>query len=157
MKPDPDRIRHWLEEVPDPEIPAISVIDLGVVRKIEWRGDRLEIAITPTYSGCPANRAIVRDIEDCLRSHGLQKIRFRTSLFPPWTSDWLSDKARIKLAESGIAPPAEHPSSRSGRPQRCPQCGDERLTRISEFGSTPCKSLWRCERCHEPFDYFKCI
>ncbi|MBF2760699.1 MAG: phenylacetate-CoA oxygenase subunit PaaJ [Ectothiorhodospiraceae bacterium AqS1] len=157
MKADPERIRHWLEEVPDPEIPAISVIDLGVVRKIEWQGERLEIAITPTYSGCPANQAIVRDIEDCLRSHGVSEIRFRTELFPPWSSDWLSEKARIRLAKSGIAPPAADPSSRSGRPQRCPQCEGERLIRISEFGSTPCKSLWRCEDCLEPFDYFKCI
>ncbi len=157
MKPDPEEIRRWLEGVPDPEIPALSVIDLGVVRAIEWHGERLEIALTPTYSGCPANRVIARDIEDCLRAKGIGDLRFRTRLFPPWTSAWLSDKGRRKLAESGIAPPAADSSGRSGAPQRCPRCGGERLTRVSEFGSTPCKSLWRCEDCHEPFDYFKCI
>lgn len=142
----------WLDEVPDPEIPVISVVDLGIVRDVAWDGDTLEIAVTPTYSGCPATSVIAMDIETALRDRGLDQIRIRTQIAPPWTTDWLSDKGRARLEEYGIAPPRP-----AGGPERCPRCHSTDLTRVSQFGSTPCKAHWRCNACLEPFDYFKCI
>ncbi len=152
MLAEPETIMQWLHEVPDPEIPVISVVDLGVIRDIQWLDDTLEIAVTPTYSGCPATKIIALDIETALRDKGVAKLRVRTQLSPPWTTDWLTDSAREKLQAYGIAPP--HPA---GGPKSCPRCGSEQLTRMSQFGSTPCKAQWRCDACLEPFDYFKCI
>lgn len=145
-------IWSWLDEVPDPEIPVISVVDLGIVRDVAWQGDTLEVAVTPTYSGCPATSVIAMDIETALHDRGVRNVKIRTQIAPPWTTDWLSDKGRAKLAAFGIAPP-----SPAGGPEACPHCGSERLTRVSQFGSTPCKAHWRCDDCLEPFDYFKCI
>ena len=152
MTPDLPTIWDWLDQVPDPEIPVISVVDLGIVRKVAWDGDTLEIAVTPTYSGCPATSVIAMDIETVLYDRGVRNVRITKQIAPPWTTDWLSDKGRAKLTEYGIAPP-----SPAGGPDACPRCGGTQLTRISQFGSTPCKAHWRCDDCLEPFDYFKCI
>jgi ring-1,2-phenylacetyl-CoA epoxidase subunit PaaD len=141
-----------LEQVPDPEIPVISVTDLGIVRDVIWDGDTLEVSVTPTYSGCPATSVIAMDIETALKDHGVTDVRIKTLLSPAWTTDWLTDDARIKLEKYGIAPPKP-----SGGPDRCPQCKSTDVTRVSQFGSTPCKAQWRCNDCLEPFDYFKCI
>ncbi|MEL6587037.1 MAG: 1,2-phenylacetyl-CoA epoxidase subunit PaaD [Pseudomonadota bacterium] len=136
----------------DPEIPVISVVDLGVVRAVDWVGDRLDVTVTPTYSGCPATRVISCDIEAALRDHGIRDVQVKTQIAPPWTTDWLSDKGRTRLRDYGIAPP-----SPSGGPDACPQCGSADVTCVSQFGSTPCKAQWRCQSCLEPFDYFKCL
>jgi ring-1,2-phenylacetyl-CoA epoxidase subunit PaaD len=151
-RPSVDQVWEWLCFVPDPEIPVVSVVDLGIVRGVEWQGDTLCVSITPTYSGCPATSIISLDIETALRNHGLHKIEMKRQISPPWTTDWISDDARGKLEKYGIAPP-----QLTGEPERCPQCGGSHLERISQFGSTPCKALWRCQTCLEPFDYFKCI
>ncbi len=151
MNPSLDQIWQWLAQVPDPEIPVISVVDLGIVRGVAWQGDRLEIAITPTYSGCPATTVISADIESALRQNGIENIAINQQLAPAWTTDWLSDAGREKLQKYGIAPPQAN-----GAPQSCPQCNSTDLEKISQFGSTPCKALWRCKTCLEPFDYFKC-
>ncbi len=151
-QPPVETIWRWLDDVPDPEIPVISVVDLGIVRDVIWQGDTLEVSITPTYSGCPATSIINLDIETALRGHGVEKITLKRTLSPPWTTDWLSDKGRARLEEYGIAPPRA-----AGGPQRCPRCKSEKLERVSQFGSTPCKAHWRCLDCLEPFDYFKCI
>ncbi|MEM1299196.1 MAG: 1,2-phenylacetyl-CoA epoxidase subunit PaaD [Pseudomonadota bacterium] len=142
----------WLDEVPDPEIPVISVVDLGIVREVAWHGEDLQIAITPTYSGCPATSVISMDIETALRARGIDRVRVSQQLSPAWTTDWLSDKGRARLEEYGIAPPTA-----AGQPERCPLCQSANVERISQFGSTPCKAQWRCRDCLEPFDYFKCI
>ena len=152
MKPGIAQIWDWLDQVPDPEIPAISVVDLGIVRGVAWDGGTLEVAVTPTYSGCPATSVISMDIETAMIDRGIEKIRIKTQISPPWTTDWLSDKGRAKLEDYGIAPPRA-----AGGPTRCPRCKSENLDRISQFGSTPCKAQWRCLDCLEPFDYFKCI
>lgn len=151
-RPTTDQIWGWLDAVPDPEIPVISVVDLGIVRGVEWDGETLEVAVTPTYSGCPATTIIAFDIETALRDHGIDSIRIKTRIAPAWTTDWLTDKGRRKLETYGIAPPRA-----AGGPERCPHCKSEDVERISQFGSTPCKAQWRCTDCLEPFDYFKCI
>lgn len=151
-KPSLEEVWTWLEEVPDPEIPVISVVDLGVVRDIQWQDEILEVTITPTYSGCPAMAVIALDIETELAKNGLNNFQLKTKIAPAWTTDWLSKKGRARLEEYGIAPPQV-----SGGPERCPNCKSEQVEKISQFGSTPCKAQWRCKECLEPFDYFKCI
>ena len=151
-RPNTEDIWAWLDEVPDPEIPVISVVDLGIVRDVNWQGDRLEVAVTPTYSGCPATTVISLDIERALRDRGIEDLSIRTQIAPAWTSEWLSEKGRDKLTEYGIAPPTP-----AGGPEACPRCGSASVEKISQFGSTPCKAQWRCQSCLEPFDYFKCI
>ncbi|MGJ8616551.1 MAG: 1,2-phenylacetyl-CoA epoxidase subunit PaaD [Sulfitobacter sp.] len=150
--PTTDQVWEWLDAVPDPEIPVISVVDLGIVRGVTWDADVLEIAVTPTYSGCPATAVIALDIETALKDHGIEKVRIKTQISPAWTTDWLSEKGRAKLEAYGIAGPRA-----AGGPERCPLCKSENLEKISQFGSTPCKAQWRCTDCLEPFDYFKCI
>ena len=153
VSPDLPQIWSWLDQVPDPEIPVISVVDLGIVRNLHWADDdTLEVTVTPTYSGCPATSVIAMDIETALRDHGVADVRIKTQIAPPWTTDWLSDKGRARLNDYGIAPP-----SPAGGPDACPRCGSAQLERVSQFGSTPCKAHWRCLTCLEPFDYFKCI
>lgn len=151
-KPTTDDIWTWLDTVPDPEIPVISVVDLGIVRDVAWAGDTLEVAVTPTYSGCPATSVISLDIETALRERGIEHLSILRRLSPAWSSDWLSVKGRAKLEDYGIAPPRA-----AGGPDRCPLCKSTDVERISQFGSTPCKAQWRCRTCLEPFDYFKCI
>lgn len=152
MRPSLEQIWDWLDRVPDPEIPVISVVDLGIVRDVAWDANTLVVAVTPTYSGCPATSVIAMDIETALRDHGLKNIRIHTQIAPPWTTDWLSDKGRARLEDYGIAPP-----SPSGGPDACPRCKSHDVTKVSQFGSTPCKAHWRCQNCLEPFDYFKCL
>ena len=157
-----ERLRALLSQVADPEIPVISVLDLGVVRHLLQRTDgTIEVGVAPTYSGCPATPAIKADIVRALERAGF-RVAAVDVLSPPWTSDWISADGRSKLALYGIAPPAEA----VGSPRRllqpdpvvaCPRCGSKQTAKQSEFGSTPCKALYRCEACLEPFDYFKCI
>lgn len=151
-RPEEAEIWGWLDAVPDPEIPVISLVDLGIIRDVKWVGNALEVTVTPTYSGCPATSVINMEIERALRDHGVEEIVLKRQISPPWTTDWLSDKGRAKLEDYGIAPPQP-----AGGPERCPHCGGTHLERISQFGSTPCKAQWRCKDCLEPFDYFKCI
>ena len=147
-----DQIWDWLDAVPDPEIPVISVVDLGVVRDVVVSGEGVEVTITPTYIGCPAMSMIALDIETALAQKGVEKITLKTQIAPAWTTDWLSAKARARLEDYGIAPPQV-----AGGPKHCPRCKSPNVERISQFGSTPCKAQWRCQSCMEPFDYFKCI
>jgi ring-1,2-phenylacetyl-CoA epoxidase subunit PaaD len=145
---DTNGIWDILREVPDPEIPVLSVVDLGIVREVS--ADR--VAITPTYTGCPATEVIGRDIRAALDAAGFGDVRIDTALSPPWTTDWITEEGRRKLAAYGIAPPMP----RGQRVPACPQCGSADTEEISRFGSTPCKALWRCRACAEPFDLFKC-
>jgi len=142
-------IWQWLAEVPDPEIPVLSVVDLGIIRGVEV-GEAVLVKVTPTYSGCPATSIINLDIEAKLRENGVQNLRLETQIAPPWTTAWITPDAHEKLRAYGIAPP------RSG-PPRCPRCGSTKTTLVSKFGSTPCKSHYKCADCLEPFDAFKCI
>lgn len=151
-RPAPEEIMSWLDAVPDPEIPAISLVDLGIIRDVSWAGETLEVTVTPTYSGCPATSVINFEIEKALRDNGIEQLKLKRQLSPPWTTDWLSEKGREKLEAYGIAPPQP-----AGGPKHCPRCQSEDLERLSQFGSTPCKAQWRCKSCLEPFDYFKCI
>jgi ring-1,2-phenylacetyl-CoA epoxidase subunit PaaD len=156
------RLREVLAGVPDPEIPVLSVLDLGVVRHLRERADgTIEVGVSPTYSGCPATRVIKADIIQALERNGFRAVAV-DALSPPWTSDWISEEGRRKLVEFGIAPPAEAVTGvrRLLQPDlaiACPRCHSMSTTKLSEFGSTPCKALYRCESCLEPFDYFKCI
>jgi ring-1,2-phenylacetyl-CoA epoxidase subunit PaaD len=151
-----ERIRHILDTVPDPEIPVISVTELGIVRDI--RPAPPAVVITPTYTGCPATAVIEQSIRDALDTAGFGEVAIRTELSPPWTTDWISDAGRQKLRDYGIAPPPRGSASSSLRsdPVECPQCGSLDTSEVSRFGSTPCKALWRCHSCLEPFDRFKC-
>ncbi|MEM7058322.1 MAG: 1,2-phenylacetyl-CoA epoxidase subunit PaaD [Pseudomonadota bacterium] len=142
----------WLEDVPDPEIPVISVVDLGVIRDVDVTGDSVTVTVTPTYSGCPAMTMIALDIEVALAKQGVEKVDFKTRLSPAWTTDWMSEKGRSRLEGYGIAPPQP-----AGGPERCPHCKSTDVERVSQFGSTACKAQWRCRECLEPFDYFKCL
>jgi ring-1,2-phenylacetyl-CoA epoxidase subunit PaaD len=164
-----------LEQVPDPEIPVVSIRELGILRDVTLDGETVEVVITPTYSGCPAMQAIEEDVLAALRAAGIAQARVRTVLSPPWSTDWITPEAREKLRSYGIAPPAPRSAeeNRSGgvkveffRPQQidfgrqsappaCPQCGSRHTELLSQFGSTSCKALYRCLDCREPFDYFK--
>lgn len=163
--PDIDQIWDWLKAVPDPEIPVVSVVDLGIVRNVTWDGDVLNVEITPTYSGCPATGVIALDIETALLKNGLENINIRTVLSPAWTTVWISESGRQKLKAYGIVPPAEGDNcagmiSLTGSKQaniECPLCQSGDVERISQFGSTPCKASYRCKSCLEPFDYFKAL
>ncbi|MGQ0533119.1 MAG: 1,2-phenylacetyl-CoA epoxidase subunit PaaD [Caulobacteraceae bacterium] len=150
-----ETIERILSDIPDPEIPCVSVLDLGIVREI--RDDR--VVITPTYTGCPATIAIERMIREALDAHGFAGVVIETTLSPPWSTDWISDDGREKLRAYGIAPPpkgAAAASLKNQQPAECPRCGSTQTVEISRFGSTPCKALWRCTACAEPFDRFKC-
>lgn len=150
-----DLIAEILRDVPDPEIPAVSVVDLGIVRDISADS----VTITPTYTGCPATIAIEQSIRRALDAAGFAHVRIETTLSPPWSTDWISDDGREKLRAYGIAPPPRGSGSSSLKnetPAECPRCGSTQTEEISRFGSTPCKALWRCRACAEPFDRFKC-
>ena len=155
------RRRAWdiAASVVDPEIPVLTIADLGVLREVEIEDGRVEVAITPTYSGCPAMNMIAVEIALALENAGFPKAKVRTVLSPAWTTDWMSEEGRRKLREYGIAPPMPASSRRAlfgVQAVACPQCGSENTELLSEFGSTSCKALWRCKSCREPFDYFKC-
>ena len=145
--------------VVDPEIPVLTIADLGVLRDVAINDGCVEIAITPTYSGCPAMNMIKLEIELALERDGFHNAKVRTVLSPAWTTDWMSEDGRRKLREYGMAPPQAASTRRAlfGVEQvACPQCGSGDTEVLSEFGSTSCKALWRCRNCREPFDYFKC-
>lgn len=143
--------------VPDPEIPAISVVDLGIVRSARIEDGAAVVAITPTYSGCPATSAIALSIDAALRAAGFARVRIETLLSPPWTTDWISAEGREKLRRYGIAPPDALACAGLAARPACPRCGSSRTEEVSRFGSTPCKAHWRCADCLEPFDRFKAI
>jgi ring-1,2-phenylacetyl-CoA epoxidase subunit PaaD len=154
-------IRDLVATVPDPEIPVVTIDDLGILRDVRVGGDgAIEVDITPTYSGCPAMEAIRSDIEHRLAAAGHDRARVRLVLAPAWTTDWISEAGREKLAEFGIAPPTGSAPHRTGPVPltlsvRCPRCGSPDTRELSRFGSTACKALWRCDACREPFDHFK--
>lgn len=145
-----------LAQVPDPELPTVSVVELGIAREVQYAGGRLVVTITPTYSGCPAMREIENDVRARL-SERFDDVEVRTVLSPPWTTDWITPAGRTKLADSGIAPPGARmlPLLVEGKPASCPHCGSVDVEQLAAFGSTACKALWRCTSCREPFDYMK--
>ncbi len=145
----------FLENIKDPEVPVLSIIDLGIVRDIKWYDDELEIIITSTYSGCPAMDMIATEIRTQLTTLGYKKIKITQSLTPPWTTDWMSEAGKRKLQEYGIAPPDKRFSIPKDGVE-CPLCHSQNTRLVSEFGSTACKALFQCNDCKEPFDYFKC-
>jgi len=168
-----DELWAWLADVPDPEIPVVSVVDLGIVRDVAWNEDAETaiITVTPTYSGCPATEVIAQQIREELLKRGVKRVELRVQISPAWTTEWLTTAAKEKLHEYGIAPPADQVSSTrdamgeslttlgegARKPElACPRCGSMKNEMISRFGSTPCKSLHRCLDCREPFDHFKC-
>ena len=155
-------VREVVSEVCDPEIPCLSIVDLGILRDIYCSGTQIVVVITPTYCGCPAMQTIEDDILAALARAGITEAAVETRLAPAWTTDWLSEAGRGKLLKAGIAPPAETSGDKralmGSAPQiRCPQCASADTELISEFGSTACKALYRCTNCLEPFDYFKCL
>ncbi|MGE0742812.1 MAG: 1,2-phenylacetyl-CoA epoxidase subunit PaaD [Hyphomonadaceae bacterium] len=149
------KIEGILAAVPDPEIPVVSVLDLGIVREIS----ETQVLITPTYTGCPATLAIEQSIRQALDANGFADIAIATTLSPAWSTDWISDEGREKLRAYGIAPPPKGAAAAALKNRiaaECPRCGSSNTEEISRFGSTPCKALWRCKACAEPFDRFKC-
>lgn len=149
-----------LDRVKDPEIPVLSIIDLGILRDASVVEDKVTVAITPTYSGCPAMGEIRRNIRAVLLDAGFRSVRIETVLHPAWSTDWLTDEARARLRGYGIAPPASTGTARClalTADAGCPRCGSENTRVISDFGSTPCKALLKCRACLEPFESFKCI
>ncbi len=151
-----------LEEVLDPEVPVLSVVDLGIVRDALQTDRGWQVLITPTYSGCPATKVIEKNIVEALQQAGLQNFEVKTVLSPAWTTDWISEAGRQKLELYGIAPPLPHSPDKNSllthpKAIRCPRCKSMQTEMISQFGSTACKALYRCKDCLEPFDYFKCI
>jgi ring-1,2-phenylacetyl-CoA epoxidase subunit PaaD len=157
----PELIWSWLAEVPDPEVPVVSVVDLGMIRDVTVSGDTVEVAVAPTYSGCPATEVIEQDIVAFLRTKGVPKVRIHRQLSPPWTTDWISEAGRAKLQAYGIVPPARAAGKRGLLGEQlavaCPRCGSIDTALVSEFGSTACKASYRCRHCLEPFEYFKCL
>ncbi len=146
-----------LSNVCDPEIPVLTIQDLGILRNISVDGNEVTVTITPTYAGCPAMETIRTDIETTLAEAGYQQVSVQQNLSPAWTTDWMSENGREKLRAYGIAPPANTSCGQPTGAIECPQCGSSDVKRISEFGSTACKALYQCQDCREPFDYFKCI
>jgi len=170
MAPSVAQVWDWLSEVPDPEIPVITLTDLGIIRDVAYEGPTLVVTVTPTYSGCPATAFINLEIERRLREEGVTDLRLERQLSPAWTSDWIKPAAREALKAYGIAPPIDGTAADgvlAGRIARlagggnlvvpCPRCGSVHTEKLSQFGSTPCKASYRCTDCLEPFDYFKCI
>ena len=150
-----------LQGVTDPEIPVLTIQDLGVLRKVDIEQDeQVAVFITPTYSGCPAMDMITVNIKSALQEHGIDNCRVEYVLSPAWTTEWITAAGRQKLKEYGIAPPSLRKSSTDlfdeGPQVNCPRCGSESTTLLSQFGSTACKALYQCDSCKEPFDYFKC-
>ena len=144
-----ESIWELLKTIPDPEIPAVSIVDLGIVRNVEFENNKLNITITPTYSGCPAFSFMKEEIIRHLESENITNYQIKTSLAPPWTTDWMSNDVKSKLKEAGIAPPSHEVV--------CPQCDSQNVQLISEFGSTSCKAFYKCLDCLEPFHHFKQI
>ena len=157
-----DHIVSIIEQVTDPEIPVLTIVDLGILRGVSFQDGEVEVSITPTYSGCPAMDVIREQIERELRDHGYSRVRVIQRLSPAWTTDWMTEDGKNKLKAYGIAPPTsrqmvcEATRFHEGEAIACPRCNSYDTRLISQFGSTPCKALHQCNNCHEPFDYFKC-
>lgn len=155
-----EQVLDWLSEVADPEIPVLSITDLGIVRDVTV-DDGVTVALTPTYSGCPATEVIEQSVVEALQKHGIEDVVIERVLSPAWTTDWISAEGRDKLRDYGIAPPEEGASKRAllggTRKIACPRCDSLDTEVVSEFGSTACKASYRCRACLEPFEYFKCI
>lgn len=163
-RPSLDAVWQALSRVPDPEVPVVSIVELGIVRTVEWQDDELLVRVTPTYSGCPATELINEGIRCALTDAGVAGHRVETTLSPAWTTDWIAPEAKQKLREFGITPPGSaaridvtgiSPLRRRDEPVECPRCGSAATTLLAQFGSTACKALYRCDACREPFDYFK--
>jgi len=157
-----EQIFDYLQEVFDPEVPVLSVVDLGIIRKVEVDAEGTHITITPTYTGCPAMNVIEEDIRAKLTEKGIDHFDIKTILSPAWTTDWISDAGKRKLKEYGIAPPERSSPDKSLlsnhiKTIKCPRCGSTDTEMRSFFGSTACKALYVCHACKEPFDYFKCL
>ena len=160
-----DAVWRTLASIPDPEIPVVSIVELGIVRDVAYENGMVVVTVTPTYSGCPATEVIAADIERALATSGVGRFRVRTRLDPAWTTEWIAPAARERLRAFGIAPPGERTELRTvdvrslrrsaGAAVPCPRCGSSRTQELSRFGSTPCKAQYRCDDCLEPFDYFK--
>ncbi len=158
-----DEIMGWLSEVCDPEVPVLTILDLGIVRDVEvldGEEPAVKVAITPTYSGCPAMDVIAVGIRMVLASHGVKKVIIEPRLSPPWTTDWMTEAGKVKLKEYGIAPPNRKAFEPLGLFEEdkisCPRCGSEETELVSQFGPTSCKALYKCLSCKEPFEHFKC-
>ncbi|MGB5256242.1 MAG: 1,2-phenylacetyl-CoA epoxidase subunit PaaD [Woeseiaceae bacterium] len=158
--PDREQVLEWLRDVPDPEIPVLSITDLGIVRDVDCDGG-VVVSLSPTYSGCPATEVIEASVIAALQDRGVADVAIKRVLSPPWTTDWISDSGREKLKRYGIAPPEKGGGKRAllhgGRSVACPRCESQSTERVSEFGSTACKAAYRCKDCLEPFEYFKCL
>ncbi len=159
---DKKSIYNYLEEIKDPEVPVLSIIDLGIVRDVKMNEDEVEVVITPTYTGCPAMDLITTTIKIELSTLGFKKVKVTQVLSPAWTTEWMSEEGKRKLKEYGIAPPnpkqqvCDQKLFAEAEAVPCPHCNSYHTHRISEFGSTACKALYQCNDCKEPFDYFKC-
>lgn len=155
-----EQVFDWLRQVPDPEIPVLSITDLGIVRDVVVN-EHITVMLAPTYSGCPATEVIEQSVVNTLEDRGFENIKIERTLSPPWTTDWISDEGREKLRKYGIAPPEKAAGKRalldSQRSIACPRCESQNTALVSEFGSTACKASYRCNECLEPFEYFKCI
>ena len=159
-----EEVMSWLSEVADPEVPALTILDLGIVRKVEvseqMHEPAVKVTITPTYSGCPAMDVIAMGIRMVLASHGIKNMTIESQLKPAWTTDWMSEEGKIKLKEYGIAPPNRKAFQPLGLFEEdkvaCPRCGSEQTELVSQFGPTSCKALYKCLACKEPFEHFKC-
>jgi ring-1,2-phenylacetyl-CoA epoxidase subunit PaaD len=156
----PDLISQ-ISDIPDPEVPVVTIAELGILREVKEEDGKIIVTITPTYSGCPAMKAIENEIADILRKNSIQNFEVRYTFSPAWTTDWLNEEAREKLRQYGIAPPEKTSSDKSvlfiqQKIKLCPRCNSSNTEMISAFGSTACKALYRCKNCGEPFDYFKC-
>jgi len=152
---------NFLNEIPDPEVPVINIVELGIARDVQIQNDKVIISITPTYSGCPAMKVIEQDIFNVLKEKGITDVEIKMVYTPAWTTDWLTDEAKEKLRVYGIAPPDKTTADKSlltlkPRIIACPRCNSTNTSMVSQFGSTACKALYRCNNCGEPFDYFKC-
>ena len=152
-------IAEHLRDVSDPEIPGISIVDLGMVIDILKQKEKWQIVLAPTYSGCPAIDVIPMMVESRLNEAGYADVDVIMEISPPWSTDWISDEGKQKLLHYGIAPPngMSNINSDEGKPKSCPQCGSGETILISRYSSTPCKAAYRCEVCKEPFEYFKCF
>jgi len=159
---DKETIYSYLREINDPEVPVLSIIDLGIVRDVKMNDDEIEVVITPTYTGCPAMDMITTMVKIQLATLGFKKTKVTQILSPAWTTEWMSEEGKRKLKEYGIAPPnpkqqvCDQKLFAAAEAVQCPQCNSYHTHRISEFGSTACKALYQCDDCKEPFDYFKC-
>ncbi len=158
-----EEIWHCLAEIPDPDIPVINITELGLVRNVDIHNDKVTISVTPSYSGCPAMQFFKTEIVSALKNKGINEVEVKTVYSPSWTTDWISSVTREKMRKYGIAPPEKvslnKPAlfSENKKEMHCPWCNSNETTRTSQFGSTPCKALWFCNSCLQPFEYFKCI